>query len=503
MRPRPEHGDPVPGRDASSADLGRRDGSLPELTIDKSAVTAFGDTINPDSGFPVVAIGDTVSYTLKYTLVDGPVTNGIITDVVPAGLQYVAGTATNNEEFTFGSAVVNANGTTTLTWTAPSVTDSAPPNTPLEYDVKVLPITAVLDMPLVNVATIDSDQTPPDDDDQPVTVATPQLQSFTPAGVCAGNIPYLQYSFDTVALPAGNLTVTFVNPGGADVVYDNLPAGVPNATGVHYEGQVLWPGVVLDADGNIVDWPGWTLNADGTWTEGDAFSWARPVVDVTFAIDPVSVTLPDVAYPPESTVCANPPPALGIVKDNDAPITTVDTAQGPVDLPTANEGDTVTYTLTYNTNGIPQTNGVVTDVLPAGVTYVDGSASNNDEFTFVSYTAATRTLRWEAPTVTKGGTLTYKATVDEGAAELQQPLINVATIVTDQQPPDSDDSPVFVAPLPLELTPPPTDALAPSATPSNPGFALMLILLSVAALALAIGFVTPVPEHVRRRDRLG
>ena len=89
----------------------------PGLTIDKSAVTAFGDTINPDTGFPVVAIGDTVSYTLKYTLVDGPVTNGIITDVVPAGLQYVAGTATNNEEFTFGSAVVNANGTTTLTWT--------------------------------------------------------------------------------------------------------------------------------------------------------------------------------------------------------------------------------------------------------------------------------------------------------------------------------------------------------------------------------------------------
>jgi hypothetical protein len=31
----------------------------------------------------------------------------------------------------------------------------------------------------------------------------------------------------------------------------------------------------------------------------------------------------------------------------------------------------------------------------------------------------------------------------------------------------------------------------------------MLILLSVGAFALAIGFVTPVPEHVRRRDRLG
>ena len=55
----------------------------------------------------------TVSYTLEYTLVDGPVTNGIITDVVPFGLGYVDGSATDNEEFTFQSAVINGDGTTT------------------------------------------------------------------------------------------------------------------------------------------------------------------------------------------------------------------------------------------------------------------------------------------------------------------------------------------------------------------------------------------------------
>jgi hypothetical protein len=31
----------------------------------------------------------------------------------------------------------------------------------------------------------------------------------------------------------------------------------------------------------------------------------------------------------------------------------------------------------------------------------------------------------------------------------------------------------------------------------------MLILIGLAGLSLAIGFVTPVPERVRRRDRLG
>jgi hypothetical protein len=31
----------------------------------------------------------------------------------------------------------------------------------------------------------------------------------------------------------------------------------------------------------------------------------------------------------------------------------------------------------------------------------------------------------------------------------------------------------------------------------------MLVLLGVAGLALGIGFITPVPERARRRDRIG
>ena len=49
----------------------------------------------------------------------------------------------------------------------------------------------------------------------------------------------------------------------------------------------------------------------------------------------------------------------------------------------------------------------------------------------------------------------------------------------------------------------PASSIQFAATPSNPGFALMLILIGLAGLTLAIGFVTPVPERVRRRDRLG
>ena len=60
----------------------------------------------------------------------------------------------------------------------------------------------------------------------------------------------------------------------------------------------------------------------------------------------------------------NAAPALGVDKSNNAPLIGGD--------PTASEGDTVTYTLDYTVTDGPVTNGVLTDVLPVGVTYVDG-----------------------------------------------------------------------------------------------------------------------------------
>ena len=48
---------------------------------------------------PPAAEGDVLTYTLADDLTDGPVTNGILTDVRPAGLTYVNGSAEGNEEF--------------------------------------------------------------------------------------------------------------------------------------------------------------------------------------------------------------------------------------------------------------------------------------------------------------------------------------------------------------------------------------------------------------------
>jgi Domain of unknown function DUF11 len=148
---------------------------------------------------------------------------------------------------------------------------------------------------------------------------------------------------------------------------------------------------------------------------------------------------------------------------------------------------------------------VITDVLPQGLAYVADSAEGDANFTFVSYNAATRTLTWTAATLPDptSGEVTYDVTVLATAPDFAQPLVNVATIDSDQTPPDDDTASVTVLAPPLELTPPPTSTItAPSGT-SNPGFALMLLLLGMAGLVIGIGFVTPVPARVRENRRQG
>jgi uncharacterized repeat protein (TIGR01451 family) len=180
-----------------------------------------------------------------------------------------------------------------------------------------------------------------------------------------------------------------------------------------------------------------------------------------------------------------------------------------LNVPAAKIGDTLHYTLAYHGEG-KLTGAVITDVLPKGLEYVVGSAHGDSHFTFDSYNAGTRTLTWKASTLldpeadetnSVDGVVTYDVKVLSSAPGFAQPLTNVATIDSDQTEPDSDTASVAVLAPPLELTPPPTNTLAPETGTSNPGFALMLILLGVAGLALGIGFITPVPERVRRRDR--
>ncbi len=96
--------------------------------------------------------------------------------------------------------------------------------------------------------------------------------------------------------PNTTVTITFLNPSGANVVYADQPLS----------GTVNWPGAVAGPDGRGVDWPGWRQLADGSWVEGDEFDWVRPNVQVLFQVNPEATVT--VGYPPSSPVCATNPP---------------------------------------------------------------------------------------------------------------------------------------------------------------------------------------------------
>ena len=179
-------------------------------------------------------------------------------------------------------------------------------------------------------------------------------------------------------------------------------------------------------------------------------------------------------------------------------------------VPAAKIGDTLTYTLTYSGAG-PLNHVVITDDLPDGLAFIQGSAckvasdplpcdTTNPDVQFAGIIGGL--LTWQADSLPDPahGSVTFKVRVLAGAADVAQPIVNTATIDSDETQPDSDTAAIAVLPAPEALTPPPTNTLSATPVASNPGFALMLILLGVAGVIAIVGLVTPAPG-TRRRSR--
>ncbi|MBO9553138.1 peptidase [Cellulomonas sp.] len=126
--------------------------------------------------------------------------------------------------------------------------------------------------------------------------------------ICDNDVPKLRYVAEAIGTPNTTVTITWVNPGGANVVQSGLPLS----------GTVLWPGAVVGPDGKGADWPGWRQLPDGSWVEGDEFDWVRPSVQVNFQVNP-SATM-SVAYPPSSPNCATNPPGSEVLSATGAEV---------------------------------------------------------------------------------------------------------------------------------------------------------------------------------------
>jgi hypothetical protein len=128
----------------------------------------------------------------------------------------------------------------------------------------------------------------------PTPTATPALNVGVLAPICDNDVPKLRYDISVSGTPNTTVTITWINPSGANVVYPDQPL----------VGTVNWPGAV-SVNGRGVDWPGWRQLSNGTWVEGDEFDWVRPSVQVLFQVNPEATVT--VAYPPSSPSCLTSP----------------------------------------------------------------------------------------------------------------------------------------------------------------------------------------------------
>jgi uncharacterized repeat protein (TIGR01451 family) len=170
---------------------------VPSLVIEKAAdrhvidVTAGKDT--------------TVTWTLNYTLTNGPVTNAVITDPIPGGLSYVAGSASNGGVYDPNSR--------TLTWTFPTLSTNGSVTFQTTIDSNIGG-----GVSFTNVATIQSNETPADagqDTIRTTEAPPPQAATPTPRASVPNTAMVLGQNGQPIQIPIEFLVIFFLGSLGA------------------------------------------------------------------------------------------------------------------------------------------------------------------------------------------------------------------------------------------------------------------------------------------------
>ncbi|MFE4466838.1 peptidase [Oerskovia sp. NPDC056781] len=180
-------------------------------------------------------------------------------------------------------------------------------------------------------ASVESPDPTPTGGDYVETTPPPTIELTVLQPVCDGDVPYLEYDVDVTGTPNDTVTITWLNPSGANVVQAGLPLS----------GRVLWPGATVDDAGNPTGWPGWVFE-NGEWVEGGTFGWVRPTVNVLFQVNPETTVSVD--YPPSSPNCNTNPPGKTTPPGTttvDGKVTTVSDKAGAEESGLAATGATV------------------------------------------------------------------------------------------------------------------------------------------------------------------
>ena len=158
------------------------EGAAPTLVIDKTASTEVVHFVFNADGSLRSATPAQVTWTLTYNLTNGPVTNAVITDPLPDFLNFVS--ASNGGTFAAG----------VITWELGTLTESGSVSFVTTVDPDA-PETG----PIVNVATIDSTETAPDQGQDSIRITSEQVQAG--ASTPSPSVPDSAISFSPAGQP--------------------------------------------------------------------------------------------------------------------------------------------------------------------------------------------------------------------------------------------------------------------------------------------------------------
>ena len=171
-----------------------------------------------------------------------------------------------------------------------------------------LSIAAITAAPVVALADSASPQVAtPSQADEYITTTTSHVPSldvsaFSPE--CVLDAPYINYAIVPLGFTPADGTATLVIRTADGTVVDTIQ--VTSLTG-----QLIWPGAEVDAAGNATDWPGWKLADDGvSWVPDPTDAAFREGLTIEVSVDSADgktvTATATVAYPPETSPCANP-----------------------------------------------------------------------------------------------------------------------------------------------------------------------------------------------------
>ncbi|MGE3277325.1 MAG: MBG domain-containing protein, partial [Vicinamibacterales bacterium] len=267
----------------------------------------------------------------------------------------------------------------------------------------------------------------------------------TADAICIADTPYVSFNITAANFTPVNgatATIEWIDSLGNTVRTDVLPW---TNTSQPLTGQLLWPGAVVDGNGQPVDWPGWLLQ-DGLWIQGsDGYENTRPTSTVRISVNPTTEVT--VNYPPPTPNCNAAPP------ENQPPVAVDDPATTPEDTPvtisvTDNDTDPEDGPLTVTVPSTTTPNGGTLVVTPGGaITYTPADDfCGTDTFTYTITDAAGLT---DTATVTVNVTCVNDPPVanDDTAATTEN---TPAVIVVKGNDSDPDGDPLTVS----LLTPP-------------------------------------------------